>query len=120
LDSTPTVSAFSAITFGKRSKIRVGLPPFPENYGKPITPVSPTERIASLDVVRGFAQREILIVDILNYSQPMEDSGLRGADLVQRAVADFFCYGPMEWLWRSLTLGACQPMIRERQLTPPP
>jgi uncharacterized protein len=32
----------------------------------------------------------------------------------------FFRYGPVEWLWRSLTYGVSQPMIRERQLTPPP
>jgi uncharacterized protein len=32
----------------------------------------------------------------------------------------FFRYGPVEWLWRSLTYGVRQPMIRERQLTPPP
>ncbi|NJL70748.1 MAG: DUF418 domain-containing protein [Candidatus Competibacteraceae bacterium] len=25
----------------------------------------------------------------------------------------FFHYGPLEWLWRSLTYGVRQPMVRE-------
>lgn len=34
----------------------------------------------------------------------------------------FFRYGPVEWLWRSLTYGVRQPMVREQPsaITPPP
>ena len=58
-------------------EIRVEPPPLPENYGKPLAPVSPTERIASLDVLRGFALLGILIANMLHFSQPLEEEGWR-------------------------------------------
>ncbi len=57
---------------------RVGPPPLPGYYGKPLAPVSATERIASLDVLRGFALLGILISNLLHFSQPVELMGFRG------------------------------------------
>lgn len=57
--------------------IRVGPPPLPENHGKPLAPVSPAERIVSLDVLRGFALLGVLIANMLLFGQPLEEGGVR-------------------------------------------
>ncbi len=57
---------------------RVGPPPFPGDYGKPLAPVSATERVVSLDVLRGFALLGILISNMLHFSQPLDLMGFRG------------------------------------------
>lgn len=56
---------------------RVGPPPLPENYGKPLAPVSASERIVSLDVLRGMALLGILISNMLYFSQPLVPDGAR-------------------------------------------
>lgn len=55
-----------------------GPPPLPVNYGKPLAPVTSSERIVSMDVLRGFALLGILIANMQYFSQPLEDSGFRG------------------------------------------
>lgn len=50
----------------------------PGDYGKPLAPVSGSERIASVDVLRGFALLGILISNMLHFSQPLELVGFRG------------------------------------------
>ena len=74
----------------------VGPPPLPENYGKPLVPVSAAERIVSLDVLRGFALLGILIANMVYFSQPLEVSGFRNA----------FWFGPVDKLadWISILL----------------
>lgn len=73
-----------------------GPPPLPGDYGKPLAPVADVERIASLDVLRGFALLGILISNLLHFSQPVELMGFRGG----------WWLGPMDWLadWISIFL----------------
>jgi uncharacterized protein len=71
---------------------RVGPPPLPGNYGKPLSPVTTGERVVSLDVMRGVALLGILIANMLYFSQPLEAEGMRGGlwlSFLDR-VADFF------------------------------
>jgi|TARA_B110000037_G_scaffold33898_1_gene40962 uncharacterized membrane protein YeiB len=74
----------------------VGPPPLPENYGKPLVPLSAAERIVSLDVLRGFALLGILIANMVNFSQPLEVFGFRNG----------FWFGPVDKLadWISILL----------------
>lgn len=56
---------------------KAGPPPLPRDYGKPLAPTLPVERIALLDVLRGFALLGILISNMLHFSQPLEVIGFR-------------------------------------------
>lgn len=55
-------------------------PPLPTNHGKPLSPVMVSERIVSMDVVRGLALLGILISNMIFFSQPHGINGWR-ADL---------------------------------------
>lgn len=55
-----------------------GPPPLPPLYGKPLEPVMPAERVASLDVLRGLALLGILIANMIFFAQPLDQSGMRG------------------------------------------
>lgn len=57
---------------------RGGPPPLPANYGKPLAPVSSGERIVSMDGLRGVALLGILIANMLHFSQPLVEDGMRG------------------------------------------
>jgi uncharacterized protein len=75
---------------------RVGPPPLPANYGKPLAPVSTGERIVSLDGLRGLALLGILIANMLHFSQPLVEDGMR----------DGLWFGPLDRVadWFSLLL----------------
>lgn len=56
---------------------RVGPPPLPESIGKPLAPVPGDERYLTVDVLRGFALFGILIANMIFFSQPLEETGMR-------------------------------------------
>ncbi|NJK93394.1 MAG: DUF418 domain-containing protein [Blastochloris sp.] len=55
----------------------VSPPPLPADYGKPLTPVLESERLLSLDVLRGFALLGILVSNMFYFAQPLEQLGFR-------------------------------------------
>jgi uncharacterized membrane protein YeiB len=52
-----------------------------------VAPIPPSQRVQIIDTLRGFAIFGILLVNMA-----------------------LFNFGPVEWLWRSLTYGERQPM----------
>jgi uncharacterized membrane protein YeiB len=63
-----------------------------------IEPVRYSERVFALDVLRGFA---LFMVVVAVYASQV---------LVSNLLLRWFRFGPVEWLWRSLTYGRAQPM----------
>lgn len=79
-------------------------PPLPADLGKPIVPVSEADRIALLDVLRGFALLGILIANIPHFLQPLSDYTLR-PELVFSPldrIADFLSLFLVDDKFRSL------------------
>ena len=60
-------------------------------------PTRPEERIVLLDALRGFALLAGIIIFVLQV-------------IASRAWLTRFRFGPLEWLWRSLTYGKRQPL----------
>jgi len=74
-----------------------------------LTPVSPHERVATLDVLRGFA-----MLDVLRGSPCSACCSRTAIFGVQIAVSHlwlrWFRFGPLEWVWRSIVYWRPQPM----------
>lgn len=52
-------------------------PPLPESFGKPLASVAGEERYLAMDVLRGIALLGILIVNMIFFSQPLDEMGTR-------------------------------------------
>jgi uncharacterized protein len=79
-------------------------PPLPADFGKPLAPVAPTERITLLDVLRGLALLGILIANINHFSNPIDDHEMRPGLVFNLAdrIADFLSLVWVEDKFRSL------------------
>jgi uncharacterized protein len=90
------------------------LPSAAPEAGAVARPIGARERLALIDVVRGFALGGVFVSNVnvwFSGKVLLPNSGLFAAQmLISHLWMSRFRFGPAEWLWRSLTYGRRQPM----------
>lgn len=93
----------------------------PDERAEPTTgPVQPRQRIQTIDILCGFAIFGILLVN-MEFYQLYDRIGIAAGIVLTLAIyavqigwsiwwLSRFRFGPMEWLWRTLTYCRRQPM----------